>query len=471
GQQKIYFTENFSTTSLSNWDKDNSTDLLYFAKSNQAGGSSQEMVIGYDPSSGLSDPVVGTIRLISKAFSTVGYTNNYVSFKQFYVASATSTTKNFGVAVRKSASSEWTVIYESNTKGNLPVQINPGTISAKLPDQFNNQTDVQMCMFFTSTKDNVNFLWFFDDIAFFSAGTVNYASISLEDKEYTDASALVLGAKITNLGLPITSCKVSYTLDENSASVVSPTIEPNPLLPNISSPFSVAVEGWDALKVGSHTIKIWASEINGTAVENANKKVYTKKIYKADTSIAVPRQALMEIFTSATCGYCPMMNQTLDPLFEEYSGKFSLIKYQMNFPGSGDIYYTEEGGVRRSYYGASSVPSVVGNGTLLEFANETTYTQIKDSVERIIAPSAKEKAYFSFQFDTVGIDVNGILHLSYKVKSKVDASTYLHTVVVEKETTKNKSSNGESVFHNVMMKMIPNAEGRVVSYMADSTYT
>ncbi len=42
-------------------------------------------------------------------------------------------------------------------------------------------------------------------------------------------------------------------------------------------------------------------------------------------------------------------------------GEYSLIKYQMNWPGNGDPYYTEEGGVRRDYYGVSSVPDLYIN--------------------------------------------------------------------------------------------------------------
>jgi hypothetical protein len=44
----------------------------------------------------------------------------------------------------------------------------------------------------------------------------------------------------------------------------------------------------------------------------------------------------------------------------------------MNWPGNGDPYYTEEGGVRRQFYGVNAVPNVCLEGTNL---GATTMTQ------------------------------------------------------------------------------------------------
>ena len=35
-------------------------------------------------------------------------------------------------------------------------------------------------------------------------------------------------------------------------------------------------------------------------------------------------------------------------------GKYTYVKYQMNWPAPGDPYYTNEGGVRKTYYNATT---------------------------------------------------------------------------------------------------------------------
>ena len=50
----------------------------------------------------------------------------------------------------------------------------------------------------------------------------------------------------------------------------------------------------------------------------------------------VPLKPLYEEFTSSTCGPCAFANAILDPLLMANEGTHSLIKYQMNWPGSGD---------------------------------------------------------------------------------------------------------------------------------------
>jgi hypothetical protein len=78
-------------------------------------------------------------------------------------------------------------------------------------------------------------------------------------------------------------------------------------------------------------------------------------------AIAV-RRPLVETFTSSTCGPCAPANVTAEALFAQNTGKFTSIKYQADFPGTGDPYFTQEGGNRRSYYSINSVPRMEIDG-------------------------------------------------------------------------------------------------------------
>ena len=45
-----------------------------------------------------------------------------------------------------------------------------------------------------------------------------------------------------------------------------------------------------------------------------------------------------------------------------YPDQYTLLKYQMSWPGSGDPYYTQEGGDRRTFYSVNSVPRLEIDG-------------------------------------------------------------------------------------------------------------
>ncbi|MDE7149918.1 MAG: T9SS type A sorting domain-containing protein, partial [Bacteroidales bacterium] len=159
------------------------------------------------------------------------------------------------------------------------------------------------------------------------------------------------------------------------------------------------------------------------------------------------------------------LNTVLNPLYANLEDTMTLVKYQMNWPGNGDPYYTEEGGVRRMYYGINSVPAAKLNGGTLNVTNVT-------SVQASILGEARKKVYFGMWFDTVAIDAAQNVHVVLKVKAVGGMENVrLHTAVMERTTVDNVSSNGETEFHNVMLKMLPDAEGAVVDLVADSVYT
>ncbi len=57
----------------------------------------------------------------------------------------------------------------------------------------------------------------------------------------------------------------------------------------------------------------------------------------------VPRVPLYEVFTSSTCGPCAPANAHMSPIFAQYTEQLAVVKYQMNWPDSGDPYFTDEG--------------------------------------------------------------------------------------------------------------------------------
>jgi len=134
-------------------------------------------------------------------------------------------------------------------------------------------------------------------------------------------------------------------------------------------------------------------------------------------------------------------------------GRFTYTKYQMDWPGNGDPYYSAEGGTRRMYYGVNAVPqcfldgedqgyAAITQGVFDEHAERTAFMDIRGS----------------FQIDGTTINVMA------DIMPYIDAEARVYVSVNEKETHNNVGGNGETSFHHIFMKMLPDAEGSTISF-------
>ncbi len=207
---------------------------------------------------------------------------------------------------------------------------------------------------------------------------------------------------------------------------------------------------------GDQSIKVWVSNVNGqTDDARPSNDLLTKSFMVA--SQGVQRTVLYEEFTSSTCGPCATFNTNYfnTTFLNNNAGKYALVKYQMNWPGNGDPYYTAEGGQRRQYYGVNGVPTLFIDGDEGTHFNANDLQADLDEKYAIPAVVSLQAYYEITNNNDVKVKVVGTPYVS--------GNFTLHIAVVEKETTGNASSNGETEFHNVMMKMVPDANGTAVS--------
>jgi len=176
----------------------------------------------------------------------------------------------------------------------------------------------------------------------------------------------------------------------------------------------------------------------------------------------VPRYVLLEGFTSSTCGPCVSGNANLKSVLEKSNGYHTLIKYQMSWPGAGDAYYTEEGYVRRAFYGVNSVPWLQVEG--VDDMNSSSFT---------LALLQQLQAVISFIEIDATYAVNGKkVTAEAKITSYIpieDPNIKLFMAIVEKETVKNVGSNGETLFNQVMKKFMPDAGGIAIGNLPMGT--
>ncbi len=206
------------------------------------------------------------------------------------------------------------------------------------------------------------------------------------------------------------------------------------------------------------------------------KKNFTLLIVQlsAFASFAQNRVTLIETFTSSTCPPCNPANVHLEDLLAGAAndGKQVSLKYQMSWPGDGDPYYTDEGGVRRNLYGISGVPATRVDGTIQYSTGSITQANLDNAYA--VAPKALITTTYTIDVPSQTIDVS----VDVEALVNTDAGLRLHVAVFEYLTVSNVESNGETEFEHVMKKMLPDAQGSFMPALAvgehfyyDETYT
>ncbi len=224
---------------------------------------------------------------------------------------------------------------------------------------------------------------------------------------------------------------------------------------------------------GDYTLKLWLSDINGYEGLNSDTLTHTFTVYEH----GVQRTVLHEGFTSASCHPCKAGNAVLQELLESHHN-VTCIKYQMNFPGVGDPYYTSEGETRRIYYNVMSVPSLRVDGTVF---NGNTGLFTADALEHEIARPALVEMGSTFRYNG---DKKFNVSITARPLEAISGNIRLFAALVEKETRKNIadeylrqygeptfSYNFDTLFHYVMKKFLTPATGTPITLTVDQTQT
>ncbi|MDE6631217.1 MAG: thioredoxin, partial [Bacteroidales bacterium] len=190
---------------------------------------------------------------------------------------------------------------------------------------------------------------------------------------------------------------------------------------------------------------------------------------------------MLECFTAATCLPCRQLNPYLNPALAELKaeGKLNVVKYQMNFPGTGDKYYITGNGTRGSYYGVGGVPTLILNGQERPIPEDGSfYPNEVVSALRDMVDASQNKAFFSIRVNKAEVKADSMLvKLDFDIVSHIPSNirATAHAMVIEGTTHGNKVSNSEKDFHYVNMKFATPASGRTGYFQQDKlvnyTYT
>jgi hypothetical protein len=224
-----------------------------------------------------------------------------------------------------------------------------------------------------------------------------------------------------------------------------------------------STQTWTPTTPGAYTIKAWVSSPNGGADENVGNDTVTKIVNVWENF--EPRKLLHEVFSSSTCPPCRPGNVRLNEVLAPNAGKYTTIKYQYNFPGAGDPYFTAEAQARGTYYGGvSSVPDMFLDGNKWR-GNPGGYTANIFNTHQSAPSFVKIEATQQVDPEDKRIRIS----VTITPYNNLTSTTFLRVAVVERLTTRNVRTNGETEFKHVLKKFLPNPTGTAVATLAPNT--
>ena len=182
------------------------------------------------------------------------------------------------------------------------------------------------------------------------------------------------------------------------------------------------------------------------------------------------RLVLVEHFTQASCGPCASQNPALKTLLDANATKVVALKYQTSWPGVDPMNAANptEAAARVQYYNVTGVPNSVMDGSGPGSPGTIVTTSTINNRYNTAAPlNISASHQWTAGYDSIQIGVFVANAGTATVASGAAGSLKLQVAVIEEEVNYPSApgSNGETVFYQVMRKMVPDASGTT---MADS---
>ena len=401
-----------------------------------AGGAANELHLAWSPQFN------GTSRVVMPEVDLTGVTSVVISFK--HALDNYSGAHTLGIATSSDGGTTWNDAWTQSYSSSGSWAVTQEVSTADMGN-----SAVRFCLYYTGNSYNIND-WFFDDIEIFTQENRDMSLASIDLSNTLGSGATDVKFTVQNKGLEVVNdFKMSYQID-NEPSVEE--VFTTSLASLATSQFTFAVPM--TLTPGSYLLTVTILEVNGVIDDDASNNTLEKTIGVALG--ATQRIPMIEHFSSSTCGPCVSVNTQMANLTANNPGKYTYTKYQMNWPGNGDPYYTAEGGTRRTYYGVSAVPQCFLDGQDQGYA----------AVQQTVLDNHYNDPAFTDVRGSFNVDGN-VITVKVDFMSYYDLNTARAFVSVnEKETHNNVGGNGETSFHHIFMKFLTAATGNNVNIPA-----
>lgn len=187
-----------------------------------------------------------------------------------------------------------------------------------------------------------------------------------------------------------------------------------------------------------------------------------------------PRTVLLEEFTSATCKPCTTATQVINKVIREKEGRVVSIRYHMNIPLDGDIWYEANkphNTGRAQYYGVVGLPYGRVDGSIN--ASVTSEGDVFDKVEEQMGQESPIKLEVMQARD--GNQVNVEVKATAGNQGISVGGYKIHVVAVEAhihdERFQGGKWNNEKDFEDVMRTLVTGTEGQEFTIDAEAQKT
>lgn len=433
-----FISEHFNSSSApSGWQVAGSgTQNWGISATQNAGGEANELVLVWQPQFN------GTSRMVMPAVNLTGVSSVVFSFK--HALDNYSGGHTLGVATSSDGGTTWNVGWQQTYSSS-----NVWTVTENISTADMGNSNVNFCIFYTGNSYNIN-NWYFDDIEIFSMESLDLALNSIDMNSTMGAGDASVSFTVQNKGAEtINQFTVGYQVNEEEP--VEEVFDVT-LASLATQQFTFAMPA--TLQPGSFNFTVSILAVNGGDDNDPSNNTLEKTVNVALGE--TQRIPMIEHFSSSTCGPCVSVNTTMGNLTNNNPGKFTYTKYQMNWPGNGDPYYTEEGGVRRLFYGVNAVPNVVLEGTNL---GATSVSQAQLDSHYNTPSFADVRGSFNVDGNNITVKVDFMAYYNMTTEKAF-------VTVNEKETHGNVGTNGETSFHHVFMKFLTDPSGDALNIPA-----
>ena len=407
------------------------------SKSNFCGGEPNEMMLSWQPTF-----YNGFTRLTSPMLDLTGVDSILVTFRH-YVDIYTTYPSKIGIATSSSNGMKWDKAYEETFYAD-----GQHHISKVIANDDMGKDKVMVALFYEGNSGNLNAIYF-DDVEITTIENINAKIASLDIPNSIDAGNTNITFSLQNIGSEkITSFEAKYEID---GITYSQTFETEiAFIETKQFTFDQNV----ALIPGNYEVKVDIVSVNGEEDIDISNNTLAKEINVALGS--VQRIPMIEHFSSSTCSYCVGVDNSMTTLTNNNPGKYTYVKYPLNFPAPGDPYNTQECNAKKEYYGVSAAPRVVIDGTNLGASSVSQY-QLDESYNS--SAYVNIKGAFNIEEKTINVKADIMSYIDLK-------NVKLFVCVNEKTTTGNVGTNGLTEFHHVMMKMLDDVNGKDIEMKA-----
>ncbi|MCF8241534.1 MAG: Omp28-related outer membrane protein [Melioribacteraceae bacterium] len=211
------------------------------------------------------------------------------------------------------------------------------------------------------------------------------------------------------------------------------------------------------LLAGTHNVSVELEDYNKVSRTVSTDEITDFELEFVLTPINLLKTVIMEDFANVSCVPCVTSNKIIEQLANHTYGRnrVAVIKYPTNFPFPNDPFYLHAGSFaddRISYYNILAAPTIVIDGIQKPLSLDSN--DIKNSIdERMLLTS---KFTLSVDDSLQGDQIFANVKIIYWGGIDDASNLLLRTVITETNIIFEEppGSNGETIFHDVMRRIL-----------------